>query len=734
MRIKLYCPHCNAQNDLAISLLGSQHKCTGCGTSFLAEDTSNRDLMPPGKAGPKFVPGLRELSPSSGASKSKTTSKKLAQSKTSAQPRKPADSSPKQLIDEAFELSEPEGAESGDGSDTAISDSNIGNDFEYDFSPQDLDRLSQPGTSSFSQNSNSQNSNSQNSHAKDTEANPSTNSSNVLNRKLKFSNPPTNESRSRAPLKTYSSPVTSGYSMRPVGASNSTAPLPPVASGGFNAEPPPLEPRRIKPSQTMSPGMLVGLVGGILALGLVVFGFAFVINLTRPTPVAKVDDKVVGQVDGRGDGTELADGDANQADNFVDGPGLAGLPIVEDGDDLAGQDAGGGVEIENDDNEGAGESLLGGRDDDAPLLGGRDEAESANDGDEGQMKGLVEDEKVEDGEVENPLKRAAPENFAAGIDQLKAATVFIKTKITGGSQTGSGFLISVDGNEGIVVTNAHVIQPERGRLMGIDCVFNSGTKDEFSASARVIGKDVQEDLAILKVKRVGLPDPIEIDDDLKLQETLPVFILGFPFGEMLKTAKNRNPSITISRGAIASLRRDDYDNIVLVQVDGGINPGNSGGPIVTEDGKLVGISVAKLKKADIGIAIPNRILAETRRGRLAFVSVSVRQRSYDMTANFVDPHNNIKSATLLVFEKRDQEVGMPSEKGLWSAAAKNAKEYDLDLEEGIGVASVRRKVGNGGRQQMFQVRFTRNDGAVLYSSPNDLRPISEPRVQRGGGR
>jgi S1-C subfamily serine protease len=249
------------------------------------------------------------------------------------------------------------------------------------------------------------------------------------------------------------------------------------------------------------------------------------------------------------------------------------------------------------------------------------------------------------------------------LEHLKSATVYVRVESTEFRASGSGFLVDVKGDNAYVVTNAHVIDPKieievnvprqggpgmgmgpqgmrhgppfgRGfpmgpmgpRFMGpqqgeqetqkivipfgnatITPVFWSGTKKEQSYTAKVVASDRKRDLALLKLTGCrDLAKPIEIGRAPNLQETMPVFVLGFPFGKGLSTNKG-NPSITIGKGSISSIRRDERDQVALVQIDGALNPGNSGGPVVDSQGRLVGVAVATINPeigSGIGFAIP----------------------------------------------------------------------------------------------------------------------------------
>lgn len=637
MRIKILCPHCNARNEVETTLLGANISCSACKEIYVAQDHSNRDLMPPGKTAPKFVHGVRELPPEL------------------------EESNEREIINTPFELSPAAYADSdGDAEDSHdYSDSDVGAQFDFDVSQ--LKGFSQSYSAPAERQESSPEKYVPATHPQD----PSTN---------------------------YRSPVSA--SDTPTFSYSTLQPDPPLPTDG--ALPPPLNPERIKKRQSMSLSMIVGLVGGVLALGLVIFGFAFVINITSPKKTA-VENEQTNEFDDQADPADVELADLDNANGLGDRLGDPGEANVEDNEE-------------------------------PPVFAGLGER-AVDESDDTADAAIEIDEPVD-----RPLfKPRRPANFTQRLNQLKAATVYVKTKTSQGSQTGSGFLISVDENVGMIVTNAHVVEPPKGRLWGVDCVFNSGTQNEFSAAAHIIGKDVGSDLAILKVTQADLPEPIEIDEDVELQETLSVLILGFPFGDILAIGKRRNPAITVSKGAITSLGRDEYDNVVRIQVDGGINPGNSGGPMVTEDGKLVGISVAKLREADIGFAIPNRILTETRLGRLAFATVSVRPDSFDVKVSFVDPHDNIESAAILVFNPRDQVIDRPRENGRWLKASDDTQTFDIMLRNNEGSVSLDKD--DVGAKSKFQIRWTRRDGTVLYSSPSDLKAINKPfRGRRGRNR
>jgi regulation of enolase protein 1 (concanavalin A-like superfamily) len=246
------------------------------------------------------------------------------------------------------------------------------------------------------------------------------------------------------------------------------------------------------------------------------------------------------------------------------------------------------------------------------------------------------------------------------VAAIKDATVMIVTSsgtdtLTGGSGSGSGFLFRVDGQTGYVATNQHVVRPRggpSGAALTITVVLRSGAQNEQKVRGEVVASSSQPDLAIIKINDVrDPPAPIDILKETEPVETMPVHVFGFPFGDSLALGRG-SPSVVVGKGSISSVRRDSLGKISTVLIDGALNPGNSGGPIIDTQGRLVGVAVAAIRGANIGIAIPRRDLLELLAGHptgFSITAINHRQTMVDLTVRvpLFDPFDNIKEVTLL---------------------------------------------------------------------------------------
>lgn len=178
---------------------------------------------------------------------------------------------------------------------------------------------------------------------------------------------------------------------------------------------------------------------------------------------------------------------------------------------------------------------------------------------------------------------------------------------------GSGFII--DAEEGIVVTNNHVITGADE----IEVNFADGGK----LKAELVGTDPKTDLAVLKVDPT-LRELTEVSfgDSSKIRIGDWVMAIGNPFGL----------GGSVSVGIVSARGRDinsgPYDD--FIQTDAAINRGNSGGPLFDMNGDVIGINTAIISPSGgsigIGFSIPSELavgvieqlveFGETRRGWL----------------------------------------------------------------------------------------------------------------------
>ena len=103
-----------------------------------------------------------------------------------------------------------------------------------------------------------------------------------------------------------------------------------------------------------------------------------------------------------------------------------------------------------------------------------------------------------------------------------------------------------------------------------------------SLSAKLVQVSRQHDLALLKLSGYQTP-ALEVEWDSKIPLGTPVYAIGNPVGR-------RN---SVSSG-VFSARRDQF-----IQTNAEINPGNSGGPLITEQGRVIGVNTKKLVGAKV---------------------------------------------------------------------------------------------------------------------------------------
>lgn len=165
---------------------------------------------------------------------------------------------------------------------------------------------------------------------------------------------------------------------------------------------------------------------------------------------------------------------------------------------------------------------------------------------------------------------------------------------TTGTSTGSGFILT---ENGYVVTNYHVIDGATSVTVVLD--------NEEEYTAKIVGYDTINDVAVLKIEAEGLPAvKLGRSDDLFVGDY--VVAIGNPLGTL---------TATMTYGIISGKDRQvttDRTIINMLQTDAAINSGNSGGPLFNMKGEVIGITTAKYSGSTnsgasiegIGFAIP----------------------------------------------------------------------------------------------------------------------------------
>lgn len=154
---------------------------------------------------------------------------------------------------------------------------------------------------------------------------------------------------------------------------------------------------------------------------------------------------------------------------------------------------------------------------------------------------------------------------------------------------GTGFIID---EEGYILTNNHVV--ERADKINVTL------ENEEEYKAKIIGRDPETDLALIKIDGAENLVPLKLGDSNILEVGDWVIAIGNPFGF----------GNTVTAGIVSAKYRDinsgPFDD--FIQTDASINPGSSGGPLMNIDGEVIGINSMIISQTGqnigIGFAIP----------------------------------------------------------------------------------------------------------------------------------
>ena len=190
---------------------------------------------------------------------------------------------------------------------------------------------------------------------------------------------------------------------------------------------------------------------------------------------------------------------------------------------------------------------------------------------------------------------------------------------------GSGFVIN---KEGYILTNNHVIENATEILVTL-----SG-KDKLEYTAKVIGRDSQLDVALIKIETDEELPVAALGDSDKLEIGEWVVAIGNPFG----LGGSVTAGIVSQKGRV--IGAGPYDN--FIQTDASINPGNSGGPLFNLRGEVVGVNTAVVAGGQgIGFATPINMvkevalqLKEKGAATRGWIGVTIQEVTPDIASSF----------------------------------------------------------------------------------------------------
>jgi len=190
------------------------------------------------------------------------------------------------------------------------------------------------------------------------------------------------------------------------------------------------------------------------------------------------------------------------------------------------------------------------------------------------------------------------QDVLVGIYQrVSPGVVFIQVVTAQGGGEASGFVYDTEGH---IITNYHVVDG----ATSIEVDFPSG----FKAYGKVVGTDLDSDLAVIKVDGPAsnfIPIPLGDSDLVKVGQT--VVAIGNPFGYSgtmtvgIVSAKGR----TLDSEHLAPDGTSYYSAGDLIQTDAAINPGNSGGPLLDMNGEVIGVNRAIVSTSALAGGTPS---------------------------------------------------------------------------------------------------------------------------------
>jgi len=293
--------------------------------------------------------------------------------------------------------------------------------------------------------------------------------------------------------------------------------------------------------------------------------------------------------------------------------------------------------------------------------------------------------------------------------------------------TGSGVIISPDG---YIVTNNHVIKDANEIEVTLD--------NNKSYKAKLIGTDVNTDIAILKIDASRLPYIIFGDSD-QVQLGEWALAIGNPY----------NLGTTVTAGIISAKGRDLKGNNKIenfIQTDAVVNPGNSGGALVNQKGELIGINtmIFSMNGSYIGysFAIPSNIVRKIVDDILEFGSIKkgvLGVKGVELNNEMANKLKINKTNGIYIYEIEPNTGASHSGIHTGDIIIKIDNVNIKTMSDLLGFLKTKRPgdkieitVLRNGKEKVFDIELSQNNAAYLKSMGLSVKNIDKKTLGRYG--
>ena len=328
-------------------------------------------------------------------------------------------------------------------------------------------------------------------------------------------------------------------------------------------------------------------------------------------------------------------------------------------------------------------------------------------------------------------------------DQLGRATV----RIVAGEFAGSGTII--DAEQGLILTNAHVVTPDalgtgvrdvrfayaldpspREVEVLVAPALDKAAEPRFIAE--VVAVDGYLDLAVLKItKTTGgqliEPDSGDLDglvavslgDSTALSSGDALRVFGYP-------SAAQSSSVTLKEGVVSGQVTDERmgSNRGMLNISADISPGNSGGLAVNSEGEIVGVPTL-VREDEVASMRPSQFakdLIDAARAGEPYISPMYRPLTTEEVADirFVAPN----SAAGIRFDCTSGELTSPADGAVGVSFTFEGFEPDEHQDIAIAIWSGDALLGLRTLDQEYPVKFPTASGCATITVPIDTSELT----------
>ncbi|MFZ2654814.1 MAG: serine protease [Victivallales bacterium] len=310
------------------------------------------------------------------------------------------------------------------------------------------------------------------------------------------------------------------------------------------------------------------------------------------------------------------------------------------------------------------------------------------------------------------------------VERISAITVMLEGYSDKGRIPASGFVYRKKGESLLIVTKGGLYKEKDE----VSAVFFSGSGHDVTVKGVLLCSDESNGISVVEVPMPGFIHNLHVPSTTSPVETMPLYLVGFPFGQTLKE-NSANPGPAFISGIVSGIDKDKGGLLETFRIDANATFGLMGSAVLDKDGKLMGVVRDSVRGTRIAEVLPETELSGLFEGRIPGVDILSLYKYPDefklkLNVSLFDPMNKIGKVIAVIIPDDGRPLTATKKGGYKPIADRKAYSEFTVKGQRLECLAPAGKLAGSSAALLLQVGYIDGKGQESYLEP--FRYISRP--------